>query len=268
MIEVLFGESEAASMKATIEEGVISGSTDKVICLALMLDIGDIRENIDSPYRDELIFDMYAQHVYDYTEESLEEVKQIGRKYIEEHDKLIKYALEGESIRIWYSNAPYAMSGFYYVCNILKDISNEIFTVKLPEYIQIQDAVMAYEKWGEVIPEKFSELIKYEKKMSKIEKIMFANNWLELVEDNSPLRAVVNGRLIGVPIDFYDHLIYKHLKFKHIKEVGLIGEILGYYPLGVEDWWYASRIDYMIDNNKIRIVEDSDNKYERTISNI
>ncbi|MCC3866632.1 DUF1835 domain-containing protein [Terrisporobacter mayombei] len=268
MIEVLFGESEAASMKAAIEEGVISGSTDKVICLALMLDIGDIRENIESPYRQELIFDMYTQNVYDNTEETLEELKKVGRKYIDEHKRFMKYALEGEPIRIWYSNAPYSMCGFHYVCNILKDISSEIFTVKLPEYIQIQNSVMAYEKWGGVVPEKFGEFIKYEKKMSKIEIIMFANNWLELVEDNSPLRAVVNGQLIGVPVDFYDHLIYKHIKFKHIKEVGLIGEILGIYQLGIEDWWYASRIEHMIENNKIRIVEDSDKKYERIISNI
>lgn len=268
MIEVLFGESEAASMKIAIEKGVISGSVDKVICLALMLDIGDIRENIESPYRQELIFDMYTQNGYDNSEESLEELQKVGRKYIDEHQKFMKYALKGEPIRIWYSNAPYAMCGFYYVCNILEDISNEIFTVKLPEYIQIQDTVIAYENWGEVVPEKFGEFIRYEKKMSKIEIIIFANNWLELVDDNSHLRAVVNGQLIGVPVDFYDHLIYKHIKFKHIKEVGLIGEILGIYQLGIGDWWYESRIEHMIENNKIRIVEDSDKKYERIISNI
>ena len=51
-----------------------------------------------------------------------------------------------------------------------------------------------------------------------------------------------------------------------MKEIRLIGDILGQYPLGISDWWYASRIDKMIKDNKIKIVEDSDRKYTRIIS--
>jgi Protein of unknown function len=82
----------------------------------------------------------------------------------------------------------------------------------------------------------------------------------------SPLRIVVNGQLIGVGENFYDNLIYKHLGYQPIKEARLIGDILDCYQLGIKDWWYASRIEYRIENNKIKIVEDSDNKYKRIIS--
>ena len=265
MIEVLFGESDAEALKIAIEKRVISGSTEKVICLALMLDIGDIRENIDSTYRQNLIFDMYTENGYDNSEETLKELRNAVRQYADEQSRFMDYVLKGEPIRIWYSNAPYDMCGFYYICHILKDISNEIFIVKLPEYIQIQDMVLAYQGWGQIVAENFDTFIRYEKKISRIEKIMFSNKWLELVEDNSPLRAVVNKQLIGVPVDFYDHLIYKHLGFEPIKEVQLIGDIMSKYQLGVGDWWYASRIEYMIHNNKIKIVEDCVNKYERII---
>lgn len=139
--------------------------------------------------------------------------------------------------------------------------------MKLPEYIQIQEIVIEYQGWGEIVPEKINTFIRYEKKLSQLEIRMFNNNWLELIEDNSLLRAIVNGHLIGVPADFYDHLIYKQLRFKPIKEARLIGDILGNYPLGIGDWWYALRIEHMIENNKIKIVEDSDRKYERIISN-
>lgn len=77
MIEVLFGESEAASMKAAkstviaskadgptsvwIAEkkkppkkehyGWVEGTAEEVICLGFLLDVGDIRETVNSKYR-------------------------------------------------------------------------------------------------------------------------------------------------------------------------------------------------------------------------
>ena len=76
MIEVLFGESEAASMKMakgrrTVVGGAgkaengsgtwIGGHPRQVICLGFMLDIGDIKEPVDGRYRRELIRAMYGQ---------------------------------------------------------------------------------------------------------------------------------------------------------------------------------------------------------------
>lgn len=90
MIEVLFGESEAASMKAAKNKivigrvngpvsvwmagkkmppskpfaGWVEGTAEEVICLGFMLDIGDIKEPVDSAYRKELIYSLYAQNQY------------------------------------------------------------------------------------------------------------------------------------------------------------------------------------------------------------
>ncbi|EOR20232.1 hypothetical protein A500_18047 [Clostridium sartagoforme AAU1] len=268
MLEVLFGESGAACMEIAIEKGVISGSSEKVICLALMLDIGDIKEKIDSSYRHNLIFDMYTQNGYDNDEDTLKELKKAGKYYTDEYKRLINYVLNGEAIRIWYSNAPYEMCGFYYICDLLKDIGTEIFAIKLPDYIKIDDIVVSFQSLEEVGPEQYKTLINYQRRISEIELKMFSNAWLMLVEENSALRVVVNGRLIGVCEDFYDNLIYKHIGYEPIKEVRLIGNILGFYQLGVKDWWYASRIDCMIENNKIKVIEDHDNKYERIISKL
>lgn len=91
MIEILFGESEAASMKAAknkIVIGAVNGSTsvfmagkkapppkpftgwiegtaEEVICLGFMLDIGDIKEPADGVYRKELLYSMYAQNQWE-----------------------------------------------------------------------------------------------------------------------------------------------------------------------------------------------------------
>ncbi|MBS6504055.1 MAG: DUF1835 domain-containing protein [Clostridium sp.] len=266
MVEVLFGESGATFMKIAIEKGVISGSPEKVICLALMLDIGDIKEKVDSSYRQNLIFDMYTQNGYDNNEDILKELQKTGKQYIDEQNRLINYVLKGEPIRIWYSNAPYEMCGFYYMCDLLKDIPTEISVVKLPDYIKIDNIIVSFQSLEEIAPEQFRTLISYEKRISAIEVKMFSNEWLALIEDNSPLRVVVNGQLIGVEENFYDNLIYKHIGYEPMKEVRIIGKILGCYQLGIKDWWYASRIEYMIENNKIKIVEDCANKYERIIS--
>lgn len=86
------------------------------------------------------------------------------------------------------------------------------------------------------------------------------------MEDNSPLRAVINGKMTGVPEDFYDFLIWKRLTGKPVKQVRLIGDILGYDSLGVGDWWYAGRIQHHILQGRIKVVEDSEKPYARIIS--
>lgn len=97
------------------------------------------------------------------------------------------------------------------------------------------------------------------------EQLQHVVNWSELVEDNSPLRVVINNRVIGVEEGFYDFFIWKELTQKPIKQERLIGDMLGKYPISVGDWWYAKRIQYYVDDGSIEIVEDSENKYARVI---
>ncbi len=298
MVEVLFGESEAAFMKFVKSDShiiggskgeasnigelpildereaeFITGNKDQVICLGFMLDIGNIRDSVDSQYRQDLIFSMYTQNEWRNSQEILNELKEAGKMYAAELNRLIDFVKKGEPIRIWYSNAPYSLCGFYFVCNflgnILKEVLNEVYIVKLPEYVKTgEDSITEYYKWGEVPPEKFKEFLVYEKKLTLFEIRMFSHKWAELVEDNSPLRAVVNGQLIGVPEDFYDYLICKYITSKPVKEARVIGDILGHYPLGIGDFWYASRIELMIKSGSIKVIEDSEMKYARTICSI
>lgn len=85
------------------------------------------------------------------------------------------------------------------------------------------------------------------------------------MEDNSPLRAMVNGKMIGVPEDFYDFMIFKRLTTKPIKECRLIGDIIGCNQVSIGDWWYANRIQHFIETGAIEVLDDSENLYERLI---
>ena len=292
MIEVLFGESEAASMKAaknTIAVGKtegpvsvwlagkkklskketvrwIEGTPEEVICLGFMLDMGDIQEEIDSPYRKNLIDSMYAQEPRGKEPESDQEFRNLSDVYAGELRRLINYLKNGESIRIWYSDAPYSVCGFYQLCSILSGYEGRIRVVKLPQYIIRGKIIVSYKNWAEVAAEEFADFLQYEKDLTREEIRMYRCLWYELKEDNSPLRAVINGRVIGVSEDFYDFLIWKTLTEEPVKEARLIGDILGYYPVNVSDGWYGKRIDHFIEQGKISIVKDSEKKYGRILS--
>ena len=62
MVEILFGESEAGSMKEytsllsskDYNNQETTGKIEDVICLGFLLDIGDINEEVDSLYRKKL----------------------------------------------------------------------------------------------------------------------------------------------------------------------------------------------------------------------
>lgn len=291
MIEVLFGESEAASMKAaksmkivgyvngpmsvlvTGKEtppertfaGWVEGTSEDVVCLGFMLDIGNIKEPIDSPYRKNLIYSMYAQNQYVKNPEIDQELKLTGEVYLNELLRLKEYLENGETIRVWYSDTPYSICGFYSLCQILQKYKNEIHIVKLPEYMVRKTSIISYRDWGEVSAEEFAEFLTYESVMTKEEVRMYAQLWTELTEDNSPLRAMINGKVTGVSEDFYDFLIWKRLRRKPIKEARLIGDILGCFQIGMGDWWFARRIEHFIQQDKIKVINDSENKYARVI---
>ena len=59
--------------------------------------------------------------------------------------------------------------------------------------------------------------------------------------------------------------IWKKLTYKPVKEARLIGDILGNFQIGMGDWWFAKRIEYFIQQDKIKVLEDSENKYARVI---
>ena len=91
MVDILFGESEAACMRyaktvRTLPAG--EGGPDTVLCLAFMLDIGDIQKAIDSSYRQELIFSMYSQDQDGHDEAACQELKEAGPSYVRQLARL------------------------------------------------------------------------------------------------------------------------------------------------------------------------------------
>ncbi len=263
MIEILFGESEAGAMKIALRLEKTLGSG--VICLPLMLDIGDISQPVLSKNRRDLLYKMLYQEQWGVDEEMKTELKSLGNKYFGELERLKCCLKNGESMRIWYSDAPYSICGLMWLCGKLRRYKGEVYTVKLPRLIVKGDTAVTHSGWGEVEPHEFAELLPLQRKLSNTEITANAAQWDALRRENAPLRAVVNGSVMGVYDNFYDFLIWKYLGKEPVREVELIGRILGENRLGVGDWWFAARIDRYIETRHIEIVENSDKKYKRII---
>lgn len=265
MIEILFGESEAGAMKIALrrEKRVESD----VICLPLMLDIGDISQSVSGKYRRNLIYKMLYREQWGADEEMKAEMKALGNTYSSELKRLNEYLKKGETLRIWYSSAPYSLCGMMWLCSNIWRFKYKcgVYAVELPKLEIRGDCAVSFSSWDETEPEKFAEFAENQRRLPLPELRKYAFDWERLVAENAPLRAVVSGSVISVPVGFYDFLIRKYMDDKPVRQAVLIGRILGENPLGVGDWWYAMRIEHLIGSGRIKIVEDSDKKYARII---
>lgn len=273
MIEIVFGESEAGAMKIALRRE--KGLGNDVVCLPLMLDIGDISQPVLGKYRRELLCKMLYQEQWGRDKKMKAEIKALGGKYAQQLRKLNGYIKEREPLRIWYNDAPYSLCGLMWLCSRLKRYKGELWAVKLP-YFVVRNEGMSNEygvfrvNWGESGPWEFKESLPLQRRLSRTEIVMNDVDWDALESRNAPLRAVVNGKPTSVPVSFYDFLIWKEFRMNEkigkpcVREAEIIGSILA-EERGIGDWWYAYRIDKLIEKGRIEIVENSEKKYERIL---
>lgn len=152
-----------------------------------------------------------------------------------------------EPVRIWTSRNPDEACGF---CHILTCLPAEadIRVVELPEMEVLDGEIRAYTGWGKISPYDLGRFQELERPLTDAERQSFTALWRELQSENGPLRAVVNGRLVSVGSDFYDGIILREIKRQpeRFPEGRLIGEILGRYQLGLGDSLIALRIEEFI----------------------
>lgn len=288
MVEVVFSDSTKGSMKVAksykkenmiggaigyigtppskkeleehFEGEALGGSSKEVVGVSFCLDIGDISRDVNSEERKKLIFEMFRNPFEDDERE-----KKILANYWEQNlagmQKLNDSAKNGEHVRIWYSDAPYSMCGFYFINSVLKEYKCKVTAIKLPRYqTQKNNTVISYSSWGEVAPGKFYQFLPFETEISQLERKFIASEWAELKRQNAPIRAVINGKLTSVAEDFYDYFIRLNIPDGEFIMARLIGEVIGRHQLGVGDWWFAQRIRSMITNGELKVV--SDNEYD------
>jgi len=238
------------------EGEAIGGSPSDVVCIGFNLDVGDIACEIDSEERKNVFIKLFGS--VDFEKEEIEQFFNLQRQDLE---KLITVAKNGMPIRVWKSDTPFSVCAYAFLCDILRNIDCKISLISLPEYWQTsENSVSFYTDWGDLNPSQFYKFLNFEREVPAMEKSIQSKIWNDLKAENAPLRAFVNGKLISVPNDFYDHIIVKNIPNGEFPMAYLIGTILRRYPLGVRDGWYALRIKKMIDENKLEVIANKETK--------
>lgn len=255
MLEVIFSDSTKGALK--IAKSYNRENSNDVVSIGFCLDIGDITNEIDSEQRKKEFLRVYGSINFKDSE-----VEQYFESQREDFEKLLNTAKIGGNIRVWKSNAPFSACGFSFVCDVLRNIECKMSIITLPEYGDISDStIQSCTDWSELSPEQFYGFLPLERKISDAEKLLQSSLWNDLKAENAPLRALVNGKLISVSEDFYDHIIIKNIPDGEFVMAHLIGTVLGKYSLGISDGWYALRIKKMISENKLEIVADKDSSH-------
>lgn len=262
MVEIVFGASACGTIHSwKIHELHEDAKTIKIVNLHFMLCYGYLSEGIESDYRITLPLKMIMVGARERLTE--EEYRKFGENNLENWKKLKNYLKNGDPVRIWYSTNADELCGLMHVCTLLERYDNEVTLVKCPENVGYGSEFESVHGWGQLHPDQITEY-SYDSRRARKEEIrLYAERWKELKKENAPLRAVIAGRAVSVPEDFYDFLIRREFPFKRLKEAALIGKIMGMSGFGVYDFWYQLRIQKMIQEGEIIVLKDADRDMER-----
>lgn len=247
-IEKLQREVEEHERRGWENAVPFESNREKIINLPLALSIGNISETGIGSEREEAL-SLLMGTFPDMASQVVGELLNTARK---SYDVLLKQVQNGEAIRVWVSREPDAMCGLYWIMEQLRPIGLETLDVtlmELPEWEERPDGtVVRYTGWGEVEPYRFGAMARLGKKLPVNALRGLASRWRELQQENSTLRAVLNGKLVSVSEYLYDTFILRELdkQENEFKEAQLVGQVLGKYQLGISDAWIALRIEKFI----------------------
>jgi hypothetical protein len=291
MIELAFGESPAGALKLakSMKQGerlngaivviggtrkeqreakkprnwsgiTMEGSSNDVEALILALDIGNISDmDTDINARKKLLADLFAD--FPGMPEKIWETNLLTLTRFQEAKATL------EPIRMWICESdPAELCGLYFVCHLMVDAQIPLSVVRVPEQIEKDNSIISYRSTGEINSEEFGAFTEYEETISELQRRACANIWSDLVRENAPLRAVINGSLIGVPIDFYDFALRANMPDGEFKVAQIIGKTLNQIS-GVGDRWLFLRIQAMLQSGELITVSGAtkDHPYSEVV---
>jgi hypothetical protein len=249
-----FMEKERINWEQAVPLG---GNSKDVFCFNLLLSIGDISGNCTGERRF-----LEISKLYDIYPDGTCAAKDIISKSSKNLRAVKERINSGEDIRIWYSNQPDELCGLCWFITQIQDHKGRLFIIKLPGWeLQHQGLITHTQGWGEIHPGAWHKFVKLQKEASSLFCRTCVSLWKNLSNENSPLRAVVNGNLVSIPETFYDSFILEEIKKAkdEFQEAKIVGTVLGKYKLGISDAWVAHRIESMINEGTLQLVSNPEN---------
>lgn len=214
------------------------------------LDCGRIHPSDFAKAREEWVYNAYPLC-------SENEKKQILSDAFQRHSDILKEAERSKELRIWYASNPASTCGFFHLVHSLHGIDCKIYVVELPSST---GGLSEYRdrSWDEIDPDDIRPSLKHQRLLDSLEREAYERIWELLFNENAELRINVNGRITSVPLDHLDNEILSYAplntNFKFGNLVGLAMKSAHY----MHPSFIASRIEAMISNRKIALIERSD----------
>ena len=105
------------------------------------------------------------------------------------------------------------MPGFFWLMYELEDLEEiQIHGITLPPYFECANGdVIVWEKWEEVAPEEWSLFLSCENPIPRNYRRGCALEWQQMLWENTPFRAMVNGKLVSASETLYDCFLRKDI---------------------------------------------------------
>ncbi len=134
------------------------------------------------------------------------------------------------------------------------------------------DGIAYFSAVGEVAPNLMPYFYQHRRQLTATEQAQLLSDWKCLQEQNTPLRAMVNGKVQSVPAEFYDEAILSRFKETEEEACMIIGRSIAHIDqkMGnrVGDMFVFSRIRALAQMGKIQIVRDAPTYRDMTIRKI
>jgi hypothetical protein len=165
------------------------------------------------------------------------------------------------SIYIWTANNGNEQTGLRFILQLLKEKDNDIFLIKTSEHYDSKNkelySSMLHPDQLKILLEQASSI----EPLSSPERIQFQREWDELSQSKDVLRLWKNGRVTGVPEDYYDALILKTIDHLHaeqgtndfIKTGEVIGTAMQDMDEMVGDFYLEYRIRHLLYNGALEL---------------
>ncbi len=224
----------------------IGGTSTDVEALTLALDIGDISDIVSDPVRTKQLSVLYGDFPG--------VPEEIGKTNTHAINRLRETQTTLEPIRVWLcESSPADLCGLCFLCYLTREFQTPLFIVRTPTIVEKDDCVISHRSSGEIHPSNLGVLSEGAEAVSATMRRFYAGIFLDLMKENAPLRAIVNGTFLSVPENFYDFALYAHMPEGEFVMARLIGNALLHTP-GVSDRWLFLRIEHMVRTGELAIV--------------
>lgn len=230
----------------------LDGKASDVYGLHLGLSYGNIQDPLCLQERLIAMQTLLCCWNEDMQQEFTDLILQVGK----DRQTILDRIAAGEDVRVWYSDDPDELCGFYWLMDqlrLLPEGHGAIYAIKMPYIVENENNVRRYHGWGEVEPGEFHRFLPLAVEVSDFVRRYYGNEWKRLQNENTVLRASVNGKLSSVPENLYDIYILQEIDKQPdtFKEAIVVGNVLGKHGLSISDGYIHNRIDKFVADGKL-----------------